>query len=65
MNRVSTVRVLFPSLWCGTVRFRRNSVPCEYMMQVADSSGNVQLLATERCVRDEEICPAQGHKRIT
>jgi len=34
------------------------------MMQVAASSGIVQVLAMEHCVRDEEICPVQGHKRI-
>jgi len=64
-DRVVTVLVLFPSLWCGMARFHRNSVPCKCMMQVAASSGNVQVLAMEHCVRDEEICPGHGHKRIT
>jgi hypothetical protein len=35
------------------------------MMQVAATPGNVQALAMEHCVRDEEFRPAQGHKRIT
>jgi len=39
-------------------------ISTDYMMHDAASSATVQVLAMEHCVRGEEICPVQGHKRI-